>query len=270
MSATVSTSNIHSVVSADELAERGYRRICMTLPDGSESCEYLPLTSEEFLHPAEGYIMPNNTFHADVVSDARDMLARRYADDPHALVFHDVLIWWDERGTRPHCPDVCVVFGVRTKAEFRTRFVVPAEGVRPALIIEVVSPAYRKEDREVKVEEYEQEGVQEYVILDRRPQRGRVTYEVLGYRLARGRYRPIAPDDDGRILCQTVGLWISTSEGCIVLEDANSGERLLTSRELDARARELDRQARELVDENAQLRARLEALEAELAQRGNA
>lgn len=55
-------------------------------------------------------------------------------------------------------------------------------------IIEVVSPRYRREDREIKLKEYAQAKVQEYVIVDQRSQRRQVVEEVLGYRLVDGQF----------------------------------------------------------------------------------
>lgn len=222
-----------------ELAERGWRREIITNPDGTTDYIQVPLTSEEFLHPQEGYHLPNSTFHDNAAGDAKDMLTRRYAQDSETAVFRDLVIKWDIPGLRDHCPDVYLVFGVKNKAQNRTEFVVAQEGARPGLIIEVVSPRYRKEDRQIKVQQYAQAKVQEYAIIDRRTQRGQVIEEVLGYRLMEGQYLPLTPDDDGRILCETVGLWIGLQDGRVVMEDAQTGKRLLTSVELEERAARL-------------------------------
>jgi hypothetical protein len=178
-------------------------------------------------------------------------------------VLRDVQVEWAHPELLPHAPDVCVVMGVRNKDAFRGSFVVADEGVHPCFVLEVVSPRYRKADRETKVEEYELAGVQEYVIIDRLTRRGQISYEILGYRLVRGRYRLIDPDEDGRMVCQTIGLWLSMRDGELVMEDAQTGERLLTARELDAARRAM-------ADENAQLKAKLAALEAELTRRSAA
>jgi hypothetical protein len=120
------------------------------------------------------------------------------------------------------------------------------KGYRPAFIIEVVSPRYRKEDRETKVVEYAKARVQEYVIIDRRTYRRQVLDEVLGYRLVSGYYQPITPDEEGCILCETVGLWISLQDGCLIMEDAQTGQRLKTSVELAAENQELAAENQEL------------------------
>lgn len=225
-----------------ELVEQGWRTEIVTAPDGSTTYVKIPLTSAGFLHPQEGYRLPNSTFHDDAAGDAKDMLTRRYASSPTTAVFRDLIIKWGSSNLGNHCPDTCVVLGVKNKEQVRTEFVVTEEGVWPSLIIEIVSPRYRKEDREIKVKEYAQAQVQEYVIIDRRSQRGQVIEEVLGYRLVDGQFLPLTPDEDGRILCETVGLWIGLEDGRVVMVDAKTSERLLSARELEQRVMEAQQQ----------------------------
>jgi Uma2 family endonuclease len=223
-----------------ELAECGWRTVTVTQPDGTTTEKMVPLTPEEFLHPQEGYHLPNSTFHDDVAGQAKDILTRRYANDSTVGVFRDLLIEWDIPGQGDHCPDTFVAFGISNKDQNRSKFIVANEGVRPAFVLEVVSPRYRREDREKKVLEYARTTVQEYVIIDRRNQRGQMIEEVLGYRLVEGLYQPITPDEEGRILCETVGVLMSLQDGRLLIEDANTGERLLSSLELEAANQELE------------------------------
>lgn len=226
-----------------QVGEQGWRTEIVTAPDGTTTYVKIPLTAEEFLHPQEGYRLPNSTFHDDAAGDAKDMLTRRYANSHTTAVFRDLIIKWGISNLGNHCPDTCVVFGVSNKEQVRTEFVVAEEKVRPSLIIEVVSPRYRKEDRQFKVKEYAQAQVQEYVVIDRRPQRGQVIEEVLGYRLVDGQFLPLTPDEDGRILCETVGLWIGLEDGRVVMVDAKTRERLLSARELEQRVIAAQQQA---------------------------
>ncbi len=230
---------------ATELAECGWRFEEFAQPDGSTSYQQVPLTAAEFLHPQEGYHLPNSTFHDDTAGDAKDILTRRYASNPDIGVFHDLLIEWDIP-LGDHCPDTFVAFGIRNKHENRSKFIVANEGVLPIFILEVVSPRYRKTDRETKVVEYATARVQEYVIIDRRTIRQQILDEVLGYRLVEGFYQPITPDDNGRILCDTLGVWISLVDGRLVVEDAQTGQRLKTSMELEAENQELEAENQEL------------------------
>ncbi|MGB3692040.1 MAG: Uma2 family endonuclease [Spirulinaceae cyanobacterium] len=227
-----------------EFAERGWRVVADTEAEGTT---WIPLTSEEFLHPQEGYHLPNSTFHDDIAGHAKDVLTRRYANDPTVGVFRDLIVEWDT-GQNDNCPDTFVAFGITNKNENRTRFIVKDEGVRPTLVIEVVSPRYRKEDREIKVVQYARAGVAEYVIIDRRRQRGQILEEVLGYRLVEDYYQPITPDEEGRIFCETVGLLMSLHEGRLVIEDASTGERLLSSVELEAAKNSAEQQAAEMAE----------------------
>ncbi|HBB35861.1 MAG TPA: hypothetical protein DDZ80_02825 [Cyanobacteria bacterium UBA8803] len=230
---------------SEEYAECGWREEIVTQPNGTIEIVWTPLTEAEFLHPKEGYHLPNNTFHGRIVSDAKDMLTRWFSHQSDVGVFGDLLIKWDiDLGD--HCPDAFVAFGLHNKDQDRSEFVVADEGVRPGFILEVVSPRYRKTDRETKVLHYAQAQVQEYLIVDRRKYRGQILEEVIGYRLvAPGSYQPITPDDEGRIISDVTGLWISLQEGRLVLEDAQTGERLLTAYELAQRAEEAEQRAEE-------------------------
>ncbi|MBD2411041.1 hypothetical protein FACHB389_13525 [Nostoc calcicola FACHB-389] len=236
-----------------EFAERGWRTEIVTQPDGSIDYVQIPLTSEEFLHPQEGYHLPNSTFHDDAVSDAKDMLTRRYANDSSTGVFRDLIIQWGIPNLKNHCPDTFVAFGIQNKEQIRTEFVVSEERVRPSLIIEVVSPRYRQEDRQTKVKHYAEAGVQDYLIIDRRKQRQQVIEEVLGYRLVDGQYLPLTPDDEGRILFETVGLFIGLQNGRVVMEDAQTGEPLLNSLELEQRATQAEQRATQAEERAARL-----------------
>lgn len=215
-----------------ELAEVGWRVVVAPEADGTETTTWIPLTSEEFLHPTEACHLPNSTFHDDMAGHIKDVLTRRYANDPTVGVFRDLIVEWDTE-QKDNCPDTFVAFGISNKDKNRTRFIVDKEGVRPAFVVEVVSPHCRKEDREIKVVQYALAGVREYVIVDRRRQRGQILEEVLGYRLVAGHYQPITPDEEGRIFCETVGVLMSLQEGSLVIEDGSTGERLLSSVELE-------------------------------------
>ncbi|MFB2833872.1 Uma2 family endonuclease [Floridanema evergladense] len=254
----VSSSKLTSTGSdrTTELAECGWRYETITQPDGTTSNILVPLTAAEFLHPQEDYRLPNNTFHDKIAGDAKDILTRRYANTPNVGVFRDLIVEWDIPDLGDHCPDTFVAFGVKNRERNRSRFIVAQEGVRPSLIVEVVSPRYRKPDRETKVVEYARAQVQEYVIIDRRTYRGQELEEVLGYRLVGGFYQPITPDEEGRILAETVGIWIGLREGRLVMEDVQTGERLKTSLELEAENQVLEQQSGEMAALLARYRER--------------
>jgi hypothetical protein len=252
-----------------DIAECGWRWKEVIQPDGTVTTIQAPLSEEEFLHPQEGYHLPNSTFHDSVAGDAKDMLTRRYLYDPEVGVFRDLVIKWGIPDLGDHCPDTFVAFGIRDKEHNRTEFFVPQEGTCPSLIVEVVSPRYRKTDRETKVKHYAQAGVLEYVILDRRRQRHQTIDEVLGYRLVEGVYLPLTPDEDGLILFETVGLRMGLQEGHLIMVDARTEERLLTSLELEEQAnqeRERANQERQRAERERQRADQAEQRAAKLAE----
>ncbi|MDW8203198.1 MAG: Uma2 family endonuclease [Cyanobacteriota bacterium SKYGB_h_bin112] len=251
--------------STANFAETGWHEEWVEHPDGTGEIIWTPLTDAEFLHPREGDHLPTNTFHDRIVSTLKDLLKRWFSHQPNTCVYSDLLIQWDiDLGD--HSPDVMVVFDVQEPERDRFTFVVAEEGVRPAVVMEVVSPRYRHVDRETKVQHYAQAQVQEYIILDRRRNRQQTWEEVLGYRLvAPGVYQPITPDEEGRILSRVLGLWISLQDGQVVLENAQTGERLLTAMELAQQA-EAERQRAEAERQRAEAerqRAEAEAQRAE-------
>lgn len=249
----------HSTANLEELAESGWRTKHIRQPDGRRISVQVPLTDSEFLHPKPEFHLPNSTFHDKIAGDCKDILTRRYASDAHVAVFRDLIINWGVANLGSHCPDTCVMFEVGNKNRIWTEFSVVQEGARPTLVIEVVSPRYRQIDRQVKVREYAQAGVQEYIIFDRRRQRNEFIEEVLGYQLVDGIYLPMVPDREGRVLAETVGLWFGLQAGEVVLVDAATGEQLPNSLALEQRAMESEQRAMESEQRAARLAELLRA-----------
>ena len=232
--------------STPSFAKTGWHEELVTQPDGTIAIVWTPLTEADFLHPREGDHLPTNTFHDRMVTMLKDLLSRWFGHQPHTRVFSDLLIKWD-LNLGDHSPDIFVTFDLQDPERDRSTFVVAKEGVRPALIFEVVSSRYRRADRKTKVRHYARAKVQEYIILDRRKYRGQIREEVIGYhQVTPGIYEAIVPDDQGRILSQVAGLWISLQNGQLVLENAATGERLLSAWELEQRAEQERQRAEKL------------------------
>lgn len=228
-------------------------------PDGRLETVEMPLTPELFLSPQlEDQILQKEP-HGVLRGALTDLLRRHFA--PESLVLEDVQHDFDVPGLPPTGPDISVT--LRAKPGERTSFFVRDEGVRPDLIIEVLSPdsaAIRKVDEVAKVALYERAAIPEYLIVDLPRRANQRRFRLKGYRLDRqGRYRPIEPDAQGRFLCQATRLWFTVSaEGDRVLVfDQETGERLLYSEEEEA-----GRKAAEA--ENALLREELERLKRSL------
>jgi Uma2 family endonuclease len=207
----------------------GWRYELVRTKTGATKHIRVPLTPEEARHPEEGYITPERTEHDFYSDDLCDMLRAHYADKTDVAVFRNLIFRWDRPDVGNYAPDVAVVAPVRDRDKNRSLFVVADEGVRPLLVIEVVSRNTRRWDRVDKVRDYALVGVQEYVYLDVWERRGQTQYELAGFRLEDGRYLPILPDEDGAIFLQTVNLRIGLENGRVWLEDAETGQDLLTN-----------------------------------------
>jgi len=209
-------------------------------PDGSYEMLETVLTPEYFLNPQLGDQMVQGAFHAAVTQMLTDLLQRHFRAQEDVLVFSDVKLLWGVRKLRDRqpVPDVTVVRGVRHRnlAEYST-FDIVKEGVRPCLVIEVISDGdarIRNTDLVDKVDVYERVEIPEYLIVDPPGPATQDRFQLILYRLdAEGRYRRIAPDAEGRLLSETTGVRFAISpEGDrVLLFDAATGERLLTSAE---------------------------------------
>src|SRR5438132_24477 len=135
----------------------GWRDVRQTLPDGRVLRQQIPLTLKDHLYPEEGDHFMEGSQHDRERGYLRDVFRTHLASDPQILVLSDQGVYWG--GPDPcyhHSPDVCVIFGVREQRENWPSFQVAEQGVRPTLIVEIVSPRYRVNDVGEKFREYYQ------------------------------------------------------------------------------------------------------------------
>jgi Uma2 family endonuclease len=228
-------------------------------PSGKLVQVSMSLTPELFLNPRVGDHWSQGTRHSDTARQIADLLDHIFRSASDVLVTFDLKHLFGPDLPKP-APDVSVIRGVRDRDADRESFDVVKEGVRPCLIVEVISPlssSIRRTDLVDKVGVYRQAGIEEYLIVDstRRDRR----FSLLGHRLegsgSFARYEPIEPDDQGRVLSETTGIWfqVSPDGNRILLFEAATGQRLLTWEE-----EETLRKAAE--DEVARLRAELDRL----------
>lgn len=195
----------------------GWRYVTRVAPNGLSIVEQVPLTLEDVLHPQEGDQVLESEPHERRRRYLADVLTARLADEPGAVVLSRVQIAWDGE-MRPHAPDISVILGVRERQAWRS-FDVTAEGVRPALIIELTSPNAAELDRSRKYEHYEQVGVAQYVIVDAVRGNRQVTPHLLGYLLGPDGYVAQAADERGRLWLEASRLWLGVEGDEIVCHD---------------------------------------------------
>ena len=218
-------------------------------PEGRRELLELPLTRELFLDPQLGDTMVQGEWHDITAHEIAGILRNHFRPYPDARVFHDMKHYLVPGRPAPS-PDVSVIRGLRPKRR-RTTFRVKSEGVRPSLILEVVSPGAeaRRGDLEDKVELYQAARIPEYLIVDSPSGLTGLPFLLLGYRLdASGRYQPIRPDAEGRFLSETTGIsfQVSPDGQRIFLFEDSTGRRLLNLTEQEERA---DREAEKAIRE---------------------
>jgi Uma2 family endonuclease len=231
----------------------GSRLVRAVGDDGESYLQEVPLTRSDILDPQEGDMMMQGPVHDYVARTLTDMIDRWF-NAKDVAVYHDVKILWGIEGLSDPAPDISVIKGVRDKlAADRASFSVAEEGVRPCLVIELISPRYEEIDRRDKLQIYERAGVPEYLIID-------VTstpVAIDAFRMSPAGTYLRCPS--GRFESHTTGLRFRPGTGHleIIVEDAATGERLLTSQEEAEARRAAEKRA-------AQAEAAREALEAEL------
>ena len=264
----------------------GWRYVERRREDGTLVVERVPLTLLDVLHPQEDDYVIQSDAHARRCRYLADVFEARLAGDPSAVVLYDVRIAWDVPDLEPHAPDIAVILGVRERQNWST-FNVAAEGVRPALVVEVTSLGTATLDRSTKLDEYDQAGVPLYVIVDTVARRRQPGLRLLGYQQTPDGYQPLAPDERGRLWLPPVRLWLGIQAGEIVCYDEADrplgdyralAAALAAAHEAQAEAEhqlEAERQARIDAERRAAAEAaaraeaetRLRALEAELRRR---
>src|SRR5947209_16030407 len=230
----------------------GWRPRYVHLPGGEVEEQDIPLTAEGLLDPQPEDVGLESDPHAKISSFLYALLVVLFEKDDGVLVTHDVKMLWGIPGLQEPAPDVAVIRGIRNKQEPRDTFEVVQEGVRPCLIVEVVSPKYeevRRNDYVKKKEIYERVGIPEYLIVEPYQVPGSPIRQWTGYRLGfDGRYREIEPDGEGRLLSETTGLLFGIDEDrSFLVINARTGERLLNPSQLtaawEAAAERADREA---------------------------
>lgn len=228
-------------------------------PDGRLEFLERPLTPEDFLNPQPNDKIPQEEPHFNLSLQLADLLKRHF--EPNALILGDVIHKLGPDLPAPS-PDVSVILGARPGQ--RQSFSVPEEGVRPDLIIEIVSPsskAIRKVDEVDKVDVYSRAGIPEYLLIDL-PRRGNAyRLGLKGYRLnERGGYSAIEPDSEGHLRCRATRLRFFIAGDRVRVIDDRTGQPLLYSDEEQARG-QAEAAARKTAEaEVARLREELDRL----------
>ncbi len=261
------TSERQSVAKRDPY-RYGYRTHWGQGPDGRQQSRVVPLTYRDLLDPQLGDSMTQDSLHIQLVSLLMSLLRTHFASDPEVAVFGDLKVIFDVPGLPGPGPDVFVVRGARDRDRRRKSFRVSEEPGRIVLVIEVVSPEYKKKDYESLPEVYEKAGIGECVTIEALGEYLTDPYKLAGHRLGEDRrYHDIDLDEQDGLELESVGLSIAPDpDGWgLKIVDRATGQRLLTLEE-GLLTLEQERVARETAEKRAEEEARRAEEEARRAE----
>ena len=246
----------------------GYRTLWGEGPDGRRQSRVVPLSYQDLLDPQLGDSMTQDSLHIQLVSLLMSLLRTHFASDPEVAVFGDLKVIFDVPGLPGPGPDIFVVRGARDRDRRRKSFRVSEEPGQIVLVIEVVSPEYKKKDYESLPEIYEKAGIGEYVTIEALGQYLTDPYKLAGHRLGEDRrYHDIDLNEPDGLELESVGLAIAPDpDGWgLKIVDRATGRRLLTLEE-GLLTLEEERVARETAEKRAEQEARRAEQEARRAE----
>ncbi len=216
----------------------GFRERAVTTHDGRTVLKQVPLTPYDLVYPREGDVVsdgfPHNWFLVPLYDAIRRHLGKLRAT---LVTFSTVLVLGDGKNAGP---DVAVIEGDVDLSGIKRAINLRAVGGRLVFVLEAVSTSekeIRDKDLEDNVERYAAEGVAEYLTVF--PVVERRVKDLVGRRLSdQGEYQTIPLDADGRVYSEETGLYfyVDPESEELVAVDAETGRRLLTSDEEEARA----------------------------------
>lgn len=213
---------------------------------------------------SDGRPMGETPDHRDNLAYLVEMLRTWYAENDRVYVSGNMFIYYQPGDRLKHVsPDVFVVKGIpRDVTPRRRRYLTWEEGKNPDLVIELTSPSTREEDKDDKYQIYQATlRVREFFLFD--PHHEYLDPPLQGYRLYRGRYRPIQPVD-GRLPSDVLGLHLEGQDWLLRLYDPDTGKWLLTPPEEREALRQAEGARRQAEQARQQAEAEAERLRQEL------
>jgi Uma2 family endonuclease len=203
---------------------------------------------EESRYPAsDGKPMGETEVHVKLLGQLLEILDHHFADSPDVYVGGNMLIYYVPGNNRKHVsPDLFVVKGIVKKR--RRVYRVWVEGKAPDFILELLSEKTKVRDKGRKKQFYQDRfQTSEYFLFD--PD----TEELTGYRRVEGKYRPLRPDERGRLYSEQLGLTFGVDRTGWLRAYRPDGTVLRTLQEMAAEVAERDA-------EIARLQAELERI----------
>ena len=155
---------------------------------------------------SDGKPMAESDSHVSLIAYCRDALRLFFADRASSVyVSGNNFVYYREGDPRARfSPDTYVVFGPaqRDRNSYRSW---EENNTLPSVVFEFTSKKTQREDVSDKMQTYEQLRIPEYFLFD--PTGDYLKPALRGYRITPiGMYSPIAPQEDGRLVSEQLGL----------------------------------------------------------------
>lgn len=216
---------------------------------------------EIFYPEDDGQPMAETDTHAELLTNLRTTLKNFFSEREDVYVSGNIMFYYVEGDpTEVISPDVLVCFGI-PKGDRRSYKVWEENGVVPSVVIELSSRSTWSKNFGDKYFLYEQLGVKEYYIFN--PLYPKNSPAFSAFRLENGEFHAV-PVNGGRVKSEILGLELVEIDKTLRLFNPETNEYLKTSEELNEQVKELAQRIGEADEENKNLKAEIERLQASL------
>lgn len=207
------------------------------------------LTETTDLYPeSDGKPMADTDLHLYWIKRIQDMIETYFSQNPEVYISGNIMMYDIEGPMRTAVsPDILVALGLGQK--FRRTYKVWEEGKPPDFVMEFSSKRTYRNDLDEKMALYARMNIPEYFLYD--PDRRYLPSPLIGFRLVAGTYVEIAPDSDGAIRSEILGLNFHLTEDGLTLYNPQAQEWLQT------RAEKAEAEVERLQAELARLKAQM-------------
>ncbi len=224
---------------------------------------YAPTETADLYPESDGKPMAETDLHIEAILRMRLIFRGYYTETPDVYVSGNLMMYYeDTRPPKAVSPDLLISFGVGKKP--RRTYKIWEEGKPPDFVVEFSSKSTVQNDLNNKMELYARLGVSEYFLCD--VDRRYLPAPLMGFRLIDGEYVEIAPNADGGISSEMLGLDFHVLADGFGIYDPVTRKWLQTPEEAANSRAERDRERAERDRERAERdRERAERAETELA-----
>lgn len=185
----------------------------------------LETVGEEYYPSSDGQPMAETEIHLLLILNSVACLRHFFRRRHNVYVAGNLFLYYQKGdATKRRAPDIMVVKGVDSRRKRRS-FKIWEEKAVPRTVIEFTSDETAAEDLGPKKKLYRKLKVQEYFLFD--PLHQYLPEPLIGFILSGNDYQPMAPDVDGSLVSEELGLRLRPEGTELGLYDLKTSEKLL-------------------------------------------